>query len=618
MITPQYAFSQAIVPTNNPTTLELLVRFRAEVQQKPRRRLNLSLVIDRSGSMSGGPLRHALQAAQAVVDLLQAGDTLSVVVFDDKVDTIIAPYPISDKAADKTALKEKIRKVSSGGLTNLSGGWIEGCKHVKAHFDPQKINRVLLLTDGQPNVGISDPKVLIKTAAQKLEEGIVTTTLGFGNGFNEDLLIGMARAASGNFYYIQSTDEAAEVFQIELEGMKSVVAQNLSVILALEPGVVLKNVLSLTQASTQANIQANNLLLGDIYEGEDKVLGLTLELPEYSSGGHSKVLSLGFTVDTIENDVIVQQTGALEVTVQAGTLDEVISAADTGVGVEIARLRIARAKEGALEHNEAGKTAQAEALLRDLMVDLRSKGLHENFEIAEELEQLEYFANRIAKKNLGGEGRKELRDQSFQGLSRNRADLAGRGLEGGDEVRALPKVEDADGGVELVCLRQGGKLRVKAVGDPFDPKVNVQFPRAIRAEGVRYRVDGLESSVDGSFYRVIGKISRLLRPGESDTFSAPTRSGPRSSGKAATGPASAADLPTTDTVGTGVLVQCVKDGSKLRARVVSDGYDPNFNMRFPRSVREDGMLYVVDDVQTGPDGKSYIACGTVKRFVQTT
>lgn len=611
MITAQYAFSQAVVPTGSASTLDLLVRFRAGVAQQPRRRLNLSLVIDRSGSMSGAPLRHALQAAQAVVDLLEPDDTLSVVVFDDSVSTIIAPQAVTDKAA----LKENIRQVRAGGLTNLSGGWIEGCKHVRAQHDPQQLNRVLLLTDGEANVGIADSQVLIRTAAQKLEEGIVTTTLGFGSGFNEDLLIGMARAATGNFYYIQSTDEAAEVFGIELDSMKSVVAQNLSVQLTLEPGVSLGGVLSLAQPGQNAH----SYLLGDVYEGEDKLLGLSLSLPEYVNPGQFRALSLSFSADAIENDVIVQSSGQLEVRAQAGPLDEAAGAPDTGVALDIARLRVARAKETALDRSEAGQAAEAEQVLRTLMSDLRGRGLHEHFEIAEELEQLQYFADRIGRKNLGGEGRKELRDQSFQGLSRNRADLAGRGLEGGDEVRALPRVSDPAGGVELVCVREGGKLRVKALGDAYDNRVNVQFPRALRAEGVHYRVEGLEHSSDGSFYRVVGAIARLLRPGEADSFSAPARSGaPRGGAKAATGPANAADLPTTDAVGSGVLVQCVKDGSKLRARVVSDGYDPGFNMRFPRSVREDGMLYVVDEVQAGPDGKSYIACGTVKRFVQTT
>jgi Ca-activated chloride channel homolog len=149
--------------------------------------------------------------------------------------------------------------------------------------------------------------------------------------------------------------------------------------------------------------------------------------------------------------------------------------------------------------------------------------------------------------------------------------------------------------------------------------MNVQFPRAIRAEGARYIVAGLEKSADGSFYRVQGDITRYAKPGEPDVFVASRSTRTRStSTKAAKVPATAADLETTDTVGDGVLIQCVKDGSKLRARVVSDGYESTWNMRFPRSIREEGTLYVVDEVNTAPDGKSYIASGEIKRFVQAT
>jgi Ca-activated chloride channel family protein len=98
-------------------------------------------------------------------------------------------------------------------------------------------------------------------------------------------------------------------------------------------------------------------------------------------------------------------------------------------------------------------------------------------------------------------------------------------------------------------------------------------------------------------------------PGGSRTV----RSSPPKPSKA---PATVADLETTTSVGDGVLVQCVKDGSKLRARVVSDGYNPNHNMRFPRSIREEGTLYVVEEVIEGPGGTSYIACGKIKKLVQ--
>jgi Ca-activated chloride channel family protein len=81
-------------------------------------------------------------------------------------------------------------------------------------------------------------------------------------------------------------------------------------------------------------------------------------------------------------------------------------------------------------------------------------------------------------------------------------------------------------------------------------------------------------------------------------------------------PKTLADLQETDTVGGGILVQVVKDKSKLRARVVSDGFEPDWNMRFPRDIRQENTLYVVDHVNTAPDGKSYIASGDIKRFVQ--
>ena len=123
-------------------------------------------------------------------------------------------------------------------------------------------------------------------------------------------------------------------------------------------------------------------------------------------------------------------------------------------------------------------------------------------------------------------------------------------------------------------------------------------------------------SSDSSFYHAGGAIKRVLVPGQTPRPSggaAPTR---KSSGKASAVTGSAASLVTTDSVGDGVLVQCIKDGSKLRARVVSDGFDPNFNMRFPRDIREEGTLYVVDDVQEVGGGGSYMAMGNIKRFVQ--
>ncbi|MEH2245956.1 vWA domain-containing protein [Nostoc sp.] len=612
MIKTSYEFDQSILPAGSSLKTNILLRFRADIASSPRRHLNLSLVIDRSGSMAGAPLHHALKAAESVVDQLEPDDILSVVVYDDEVDSVVPPQPVTNKAA----LKNSIHKVRAGGITNLSGGWLKGCEHVKTRLDPQKINRVLLLTDGHANMGIQDPKVLTATSGQKAEEGITTTTLGFAQGFNEDLLIGMARAATGNFYFIQSIDEATEVFGIELDSLRAVVGQNLKVTLELADGVSLVDTLSLAKV-TQNDASQAVLTLGELYEGEDKLLGLSLEISS-AQVGELPVMKLHYSADVVQDDLIQSVSGTVDIVAKIGTVEEAAFASTSHIILELSRLTIAKAKETALNLAEHGRHQEAEEILRALMKDLRDKGLNENFEIAEEIDQLEYFAGRIAQKALGNAGRKEMRDQTYQTMTRNRSDLVGRGVTAGDDVYAMPIVNEVGSGVQLCCVREGGKLRVKVISEGYDSTMNVQFPRAIRAEGARYVVEGLELSSDGTFYRVHGKITRFAQPGEADIFVAPRQSNLTNTGKASKGPASAADLPTTDSVGDSILVQCVKDGSKLRARVVADGYEPDWNMRFPRSVREEGMLYLVDEVKTAPDGKSYIACGEIKRFVQPT
>ena len=613
MINTSYYFEQPILPAESPLNTSLLVRFRPDLPEAPRRNLNLSLVIDRSGSMAGAPLYHALKAAESVIDQLTREDTLSIVVYDDKVDTIAPPQPVTDKATLKQTIYQNVR---AGGITNLSGGWLQGCEAVKQQFDPQKINRVLLLTDGLANMGITDPNVLIPTSQQKAEEGIITTTLGFAQGFNEDLLIGMARAANGNFYFIQNVDEAEEVFSIELDSLRAVVGQNLIVTLELVSGVQLLDTLSLARV-TQTDQNQATIELGELYEGEDKRLGLSLSLPP-ATVGDFPIGKLHYRADVVQNNTIQTVSGNTDLIAQVGTVEAAAMNADSEILLELSRLSIAKAKETALVLAEQGEHQQAEQKLKATIQTLQDKGLNENFEIAEEIEQLEYFASRMANQQLGNAGRKELRDQSYQTMVRNRTDLAGRGVTPGDDFSQLPLTTEVGSGVELQCVREKGKFRIKVLSEGYDRTKNVQFPRSIRAEGARYVAENIELSKDGSFYRVNGAISRLRKPGEADPFPSSVQNKPASTAKPAKGSASLADLPTTDQVGNGVLVQCIKDGKKLRARVVSDGYDPDRNMRFPRAIRQEGMLYVVDEVKTSSDGKSYVACGEIKRFMQPT
>ena len=204
-----YFLSKSQIAVDLATDVDIIINFQGDRDRESnsRRPINLSLVLDRSGSMSGSPLRNAIKAAEQLVEYLQPEDYLSVVVYDDVAETILPPQ----LATDKDKIKAAIRKIRARGVTNLSSGWLMGCDRVQSQQTLEQLNRVLLLTDGLANCGIVDPQVLVNTAKEKAEAGIMTTTLGFGEGFNEDLLIEMAEGGGGNFYFIQSADDAANV-----------------------------------------------------------------------------------------------------------------------------------------------------------------------------------------------------------------------------------------------------------------------------------------------------------------------------------------------------------------------------------------------------------------------
>jgi Ca-activated chloride channel family protein len=608
-----YALSTPVIPVGESTRLSLVVRFGADgaPDTATRRRLNLSLVLDRSGSMAGAPLKQAILAAQALVGQLADDDRLSVVIYDDNAETLLAP----DFAKEKAMIQALLGRVSAGGCTNLSGGWLEGCKHVKKHASGEQVNRVLLLTDGQANVGTTSTDVLIKTARQKAEEGVITTTLGFGSGFNEDLLIGMARAAEGNFYFIESPQDVAQVFKIELEGLSSVVGQNL--VVNVRPDAVTEHGWVLNKYRIQEREKDLEVTLGDVYAVEDKVLAMELQVKPMAEGTVT-LAAISYTYQAVVDGVIKDITGEINVTVEVAGAERAQAAIpDLIVVGDASRLQTARTKDEAVELADKGDLKTAATRLRAMADELRKSPLAAQFEFAEEVDQLEHFAARLEQRSYDGSVRKELRDQSYQGGTRLRGDLAQRGTTGGSSA-GLPTVTSEDGGgVVLRCERHGGKLRVHVVSDGYDASKNVQFPRASREEGVTYLVDKITPSAEGGFYRVEGAIRRLLRPGEVVT---PKRASGGSSAAAAPkpfkAPPTAAGLPTTTEVGTGVIVQCVAEGSKLRARVVSDGFDPNWNIRFPRSIRELGVLYVCDQVNVVSGGGQYAAAGEIKRLIQ--
>jgi Ca-activated chloride channel family protein len=262
--------------------LELVLIPPEERSAHARPALNLALVIDRSGSMSGDKLEYVKQAAAHVVDLLQERDQVAVVAYDTRV-SLISPS-VAANARNKATLKAHIAELVTGDMTNLSEGWLTGCQEVAGAAQEGMLNRVLLLTDGLANEGITDMEALGVHASQLLKRGVATSTFGVGEGYNEHLLEHMANQGGGRFYYIASPASIPNVFVQEFNELAAVTARGVEITLHI-PANVDAQVLG-SWKSEKANGELH-IWLGDVASAQRREVYVKLLTPPASGGAPS-------------------------------------------------------------------------------------------------------------------------------------------------------------------------------------------------------------------------------------------------------------------------------------------------------------------------------------------
>lgn len=197
--------------------------------------LNLSLVLDKSGSMQGQKIKNLREAAKLVVDRMGPQDTISIVAFSDRKYLIAESQPV----IDKDELKRKIDRIRDGGGTAISGGMAQGLTELEKALSPDRISRMLLLTDGQT---FGDEKQCKKLGAKAGDRGIVVNALGLGDDWNEDLLDEIAEASGGRADFIDSPDKIVDFFEQAVQSMQGTVIQNAQMVLRLANGVTPRQV----------------------------------------------------------------------------------------------------------------------------------------------------------------------------------------------------------------------------------------------------------------------------------------------------------------------------------------------------------------------------------------
>jgi len=272
----QTQFDGDLIAKEVPTEriLELILNAPLSSVSNSRPSLNLAVVIDRSGSMQGAKLEYVKRAAVHVLDLLTERDQVALVIYDSEVE-LLSPS-IAMAPGNRVTLTRKIQQVTARSSTNLGGGWLQGCQEVALAAREGDLNRVLLLTDGLANVGITDLEELGIHAGQLLERGVSTSTFGVGLDFNEYLMENMANQGGGRFYFIEDPASIPAIFEQEFQSLSTVTASHIQLALTIPNGVSAQ-----VLGSWRNELEGEKLvvMLGDLAAGLKREIYIRLLTP---------------------------------------------------------------------------------------------------------------------------------------------------------------------------------------------------------------------------------------------------------------------------------------------------------------------------------------------------
>lgn len=269
--------------------------------------VNVSIVLDRSGSMEGEKIERAREAAKMAVDLLGPQDIVSIITYSDTV-SILVP---ATRVSDRRYIRRRIDTIYADGSTALFAGVSKGADELAKFFDTNKVNRVILLSDGLANVGPDSPGALGDLGASLRKSGISVTTIGLGTGYNEDLMVRLAEKSDGNHAFVENFRDLSRIFEYEFGDILSVVAQDIEIEVKCGPGVRPIRVLG-----REAEIIGSSVVtsINQVYGGREKYVLLEVAVDPRNAGEEISMAEISMSY----NNMMTQKRDAFRRSVEAG------------------------------------------------------------------------------------------------------------------------------------------------------------------------------------------------------------------------------------------------------------------------------------------------------------
>lgn len=478
VVKPIVEVDHPVVMTDTEVTVYVLVQFRVENLKedpsKPRPKLNLALVIDRSGSMeSKGKLEYARRASHILVDSMKPGDQIAVVEYDDQI-TLLWP---SSPVESPEIIKRLIDTLIPRGRTDLTGGMMKGVDEVLGNLDKEYLNRVLLLSDGLANEGVTDPSEIKRLVRGARRRGIHISTMGLGADYDEDLMQAIAQNAGGNYYFIETPTQMSRIFQQEMSILFTTVAKE--VVVRFLAGESVKKVdvfgFAFEVSGNEVDVEQE-----DFYSGETRSLLLRLELEPQKEGN----VNLGEFIMTYMDAADKKHKEIREVLTVAATTDasEVKKQENTKVIIETTLIEADKKHEDAVRLYEEGKKLEAMKSIENLEEELSDKNtVLSDMQITKKIEAL-----RMEAEEMNQADRSEQQRATYLKKSKERLYFSQRGKRG----KSLLK--EGDHGYDVEILQEALQSRgfyTGPIDGQFTPELTIGVREFQRQEGLT--LDGI-------------------------------------------------------------------------------------------------------------------------------